>query len=341
MDKRTIEEIHHLAKYMDEQSVAETLNLTVDIIKAVIRCDIEVENINTPAPPKIQVVENAKFVRNKTVMAISPGGGMGKTTVLTSLAVAAAMYVPNKRPIGIVDLAEFPKVVSALGIETENAIVDTAATILFWEDENDYTAAQIPHPVLNNLHIIPGVGTAENHLKVNADTMAAIISTLQNHFELLLVDLPAGLTYTERLLSYGDSILIVLTPDHGSVIGFLELLPTLKRLGLIDRSYIVVNKTGHPALLEPSQFCKIITASVRDHYSILDNSQIEFLGFLPETQSILEQLNGHVDNIILNDSNPDFTGEIKHILSKLCPDWQIKTEKNSSGIAGILGRFFK
>ncbi|MTI82354.1 MAG: septum site-determining protein MinD [Firmicutes bacterium] len=344
--KEDIEQIKIMAESLEIKLIAETYNVPQDVIKDVLRGDITAENnttkTSTDFETKIKVVEKARFVRNKTVMAISPGGGMGKTTVLTSLAMASAIHIPNGRPIGIVDLAEYPKVITALGLETDDSIINTAGSILFGDGNGkDYTSSKIQHPALDNLHVIPGVITTDNHLEITSEKMADIIIQFQNQCEITFVDLPASLIKTGELLLHGDIILITLTPDYGSLVGFIQLLPTLKRLGLTNRSFIVLNRIGYPGLLEAKHFRKALTAKINDYYSVSDNSQFEFLGFLPETQDLLKQINGEKENIILSNSKSDFTGEVKYILSKLCPDWQIKTEENSSGIAGILGRLFK
>nr|WP_169738633.1 hypothetical protein [Desulfofalx alkaliphila] len=114
--------------------------------------------------PIIQLKTTAKtrFVRNNIVTAISPGGGKGNTTLLTSLATAAAINIPNRRPVAILDLAEFPKVPTVYGISCLEMLENPDIlwpSISTWDESTGYSIDEytIKHPDLGNLYIVPGV----------------------------------------------------------------------------------------------------------------------------------------------------------------------------------------
>lgn len=331
MDKQTINRIKKMAGHVDIENIAGSLNLPLDVVEAVLRGEIEANN---DKPAKIQVVEKARFVRNNIVTAISPGGGKGNTTLLTSLAAAAAINVPNKRPVAILDLAEFPKVPTAYGIRYLEVLENPDIvwpSISTWEDGMGYSidTCTIQHPDLENLYIVPGVMVADNYHELDLKKILKVIEVLQRKFEILFIDLPKSYTLVEKLLPYMDTVIITVTPEYGSMEGVIQLLPTLNKVNKIENAFIVFNRVGYPGFFD-----------VQECREILKNMMKQIpacMGSLPETDSIVKYLNsGKVEMIILREPHSVFTKEISRVLSQLCPHWSITQPNNASdSIAGI------
>lgn len=346
MDSQTIGRIKNMSEYLSVESIASALNMPQDVVTAVLRGEIEAATeAPRTSPAKIQVVEKARFVRNKTITAISPGGGTGKTTLLVSLATAAAINNPSRRPVAIMDLAEISKTVTALGYNYLELATDpnVHCPTLFNSDKNywskDLSAYTIKHPALDTLFIAPGAVIADMNKDIDKNTFVETITQFQKEFEITFIDLPTGFTANEEMLVICDSILIVISPNRSSIEGLFQLLPSLVRLNLLEKSYIVINQLGLKGQLDISECRNIVKYMAKQSYSAAKPEQLEIIGALPECPEIMEHINKcDGDNVMLNGLDSEYAKEINYILSQLCPDWQSSKQKKASGITNILGR---
>ncbi|WP_031516862.1 MinD/ParA family ATP-binding protein [Desulfofalx alkaliphila] len=338
--ERLKQQIKEMSEYCNAQGIADALRIPVEAVQAILEGkDVEIEKTQNDDQPIIQLKTTTKtrFVRNNIVTAISPGGGKGNTTLLTSLAAAAAINVPNKRPVAILDLAEFPKVPTAYGIRYLEVLENPDIlwpSISTWDDSMGYSidTCAIPHPDLENLYIVPGVMVADNYHELDLNKILKVIELLQRQFEMLFIDLPKNFFLAEKLLPFMDTVLITVTPEYGSLEGVVQLLPTLNKVNKIEQSFIVFNRVGYPGFFD-TQECQEMLKNMMKQMP-------ERVGSLPETDSIIKYLNsGKMETVILKEPHSAFAKEVNHILNQLCPHWSIA--KPSSGSSDGIASIFK
>ncbi|MBO8128251.1 MAG: hypothetical protein H0Z39_03505 [Peptococcaceae bacterium] len=342
LSKETIERIKEMATFLSEDYIAEAFNVPPDVVRAVLRDEIEPDDADNESSPlnaqdRIQVVERSKFVRNRTVTVIAPGGGKGKTSLLASLALTAALYVPEQRPVALIDCAEVSKLgtwLQGLGYLDMVAGNDTYPTIADWPEKDEQFYLEeltIQHPQLENLYLVPGAYTVEQWRNIGMARMRNAIATLQRSCEMVFVDLPADVAVIGKLLPLHDLIVVVITADYPGVEGLLQLVPLLKHLSVLERCLLVLNRLGCAGGLSQKD-CRQVLRQVLDE-------DVIFGGLVPEEPGLPQQFKKGRP-LVLADPQSPYCAEIRHILSQLCPDWKLnghnqRNEKNG-GIIGIL-----
>ncbi|MDI6906432.1 MAG: hypothetical protein QMC81_02930 [Thermoanaerobacterales bacterium] len=329
MHRDLVERICKMAAYLEPEAIAEAVNLPVDVVRDILEGRVEADEEGGDRAATVKVVEKARFVRNHTVTAISPGGGTGKTTVLISLALAAATRSPGGRPVVIADLAEHARAAMLLGVPYRIE----ALTVLDWSYQPASEVAY-PHPELDNLRIVAGVPTVDAHQRVAGD-LASIVSSLQRQGELLLVDAPVAPESRDAVLTAADAVLIVCHPHPVYLAGVIQLLPTLRRLSIEDKCLLVFNRVGCHGGLTP-QACR---QELRSYGGLVDGLEPmldSFVG-LPEEPRVWEHVGTRKRPVLLAEPAGPYTRAIINLLETLCPHWR-KTEANTSGLGGLLKR---
>ncbi|MEW6727600.1 MAG: AAA family ATPase [Bacillota bacterium] len=328
MHKDLIERIRKMAAYLEPGAIAEAVNLPVDVVRDVLEGRIEADEDGGDRAAPVKVVEKARFVRNQTVTAISPGGGTGKTTVLTSLALAAATRAPGGRPVILADLAEHARAAMLLGVPYRIE----AFTVLDWS----FQPASEAHPELDNLRIIAGVPTVDAHQRIAGD-LASIIGSLQRQAELLLVDAPVAPEPRDAVLTAADTVLIVCPPHPVYLAGVVQLLPTLRRLDIEDKCLLVFNRVGCHGGLTP-QACR---QELRSYGDLIDGLEPMLDNFVvvPEEPRVWEHLGTRKWPVVLVEPDKPYVRAVVELLeTHICPHWR-KTEENTGGLGGLLKRF--
>lgn len=335
MDKDTCERIKEMSEYLDEESIADEFNVPVEVIRKVINGQLDVSENSAPcgSATRIQVVERPRFIRNRTVAAVSPGGGKGVTTLLTSLAILAALHSPGRRPVVIADFSEFPKAATMLGLKLVESLVkndEIFPTSLNWPDEGNIDQREvlelhtIHHGQIQNLHILPGSLVADD--APDYKKMINIVRVLQKNFEMVFVDLPRN---PGSLLSLCDALLVVLTADYLSLEGFFQLMPILERCSVQDRVVPAINRLSVNTM-NPEQCRRILKSSF--------GIEIEFEGFIPEEPVLHKGIEKGASPYLLAEHGSKFAQEVKQLLHLLCPDWGLGKKQDSGGVTGLLKR---
>lgn len=337
MDRNTCKRIRKMAEYLDDERIANALNLPADVVRKVVNGQIDEIGETEPekgALTRVHVVERARFVRNRTITAVSPGGGTGKTTLLTSLAALAALYCPNRRPVAIADFSEFPKAPTMLGLRLVEALIESDEvfpTAMTWPDgeveqKEVLESLTLRHNVIQNLHILPGSVVAGE--KPDGEKLAGIIKVLQRNFELVIIDLPKD---PDTVIPLCDAILVVLTADYLSLEGMFQLMPVLERLSVQDRIIPVLNRVSGNAL-DPEQSRKLLRRFM---------IEVEFEGFIPEVPRPHFGIEKDRQPYVLSKADSLFATEVRQLLSVLCPDWGLAKKRDNGVVTSLLRRLIR
>lgn len=319
-----IEKIRMMAQYLDDEAISRLFKIPVDVVRDIASGKIDSIEVkkNTPQSQRtIHVLERQRIVRNKTITAISPGGGYGKSTILSSLALAASMY----SPVVLVDFAGFSKTAAFLGYNQ---------TLLAYSDNeeglpvsiNDYAGSKLIDEdmlvtPLDNLYLIPGAITLEN--KINISDGVELLKQIQSKFEIVIYN---NDRISEECLTLTNFIFIVLTPDYQAITGLLQMLPTLNKLDVLNRCSVIINRSNRPNSLNINDFKRLIK-------SVL--SEVEIAAILPEENDIIKFLNNNRgEHVVINRPDSVFVQEIKSVLNYLCPDMKVYSEA-PEGKAGL------
>lgn len=318
-----------MANYFEPEHIAGVFNLPIDVIEDVLKGNISgSDEKQSLEERKVKVIERARFVRNKTICAISPGGGKGKTSVLTSIAMLAALHNPGGRLVSAIDLAEFSNMQIHFGIHLSDQVM--MPDITHCSDEIDRTEIfehiSIKHPLIENLYLIPGAQTVDRHRNINKDNALSLLRNTQRYFEMIFIDLPARLDLQEDIISDSDTVLIIANNDYQSIEGIVKLMPMLFRLGKENQSLLVVNESYNPGI-KPGSFQHILAR--------LLEMEMPATAWLPYEKSLPAWLNRTESKHPVLDISTDYKTELLKLLSKLCPDWNLDVNKQSKG--GVWG----
>jgi MinD-like ATPase involved in chromosome partitioning or flagellar assembly len=332
LSKSDVERIKEMGAYLDPAYIADVFKVPVDVIEDVLRGNIQGDEMEPAGKTTLKVVEKARFVRNKTVCAVSPGGGKGKTSVLVSLAILAALRNPTGRPVLAIDLAEFGKMPLHMGFRFDDErIMPSITQCSDNPNQNEiFEYLAVRHPQIDNLYLIPGVKVADMHERIETNIICRVLEVVQRHFELILVDLPARMDLWDEIVARTDMVLVVVSNDYPDIEGMAQLIPTLKRLGKEQQFLLVVNQNGTTGLKQ-GMFQRVLAG--------LCAREMPVDAWLPFESGLSGWLNGTENqHCILDNVESEYASELANLLSKLCPDWNLKTSNKKKNLLSWLRR---
>ncbi len=181
---------------------------------------------------------------------ISGKGGVGKSTLSSSIAVAAA---GQGRRVALID--------GDIGLRSLDMMLGLQDKVLF--DLSDVVArrcsldnAMVWHPAHPTLRLLVG-GQAAKPKDFKQQDLRKILQTLKKRFDLVLVDGPAGLGRGVRnFTGITDEVVIVSTPDPVSQRSAEKLASQLYPMGIrpslllnrIDRGLVISGELPQPKL---------------------------------------------------------------------------------------------
>ena len=210
-------------------------------------------------------------------MVASGKGGVGKSMVTASLAVALAkrqlQTAALDTDIGLRSLDML------LGLQ--NKIVYDVVDVANRECKLKYALIQYAqHPALSLLPAAQ-LGTAED---VDEALMGKVIRKLKKRFAYVLMDAPAGLERgLMNVLPSADHTLLVTTADDVSIRDAERVIALLEEHGR-SRPMLVVNRVVPDMVRRGEMYTPQTVASTLD---------IPLLGFVPEDPAVLRALNRH------------------------------------------------
>jgi septum site-determining protein MinD len=211
----------------------------------------------------------------RTIVVTAGKGGVGKTTVTAnlgaSLAKLGSKVVVVDMDIGLRNL----DVVMGL----ENRVVYNIMDIS--DGKCKINQALVRDKTLPGLFLLPA---SQIHTKddINIDKVVEIISTIENSFDYILLDSPAGIEKGfESAAAPAKEALIVVTPDVSSVRDADRVIGILENRGILAIS-LIVNRYDITLVNKR----KMLNAD-----SIVDILGLDLIGMIPEDKLVIDSTN--------------------------------------------------
>jgi len=310
MKKSDFARIRTMSEYLEPESIKPVFpDVPLDVIRGIISGTIDESDICTETSEHcekttdgLRIIERRRYVRNKTVTAVSPGGGHGKSVLMSSLALAAASR--SKRPLMAVDFSEFPKMASYMGHSPTIGALngEFIPTLNDWQTESKIYNGGYVQP-LDNLHLVPGAISIDMRRKITDDTCLSLLRYFQSSYELVFYDHDR---ISENLLRETDCIFIVVTPETASLESLLQLIPILSDLSVVDRCSLVINRGKGSIESFKREVRKLLPADV------------EIVSLLPEEHELYK--NG--EHVVMRKPDSPIVNEVNHLVDYLCPEWK-------------------
>ena len=203
------------------------------------------------------------------VAAIASGkGGAGKTTLTVGLGTAAALAGRQVLAIGVD--AGLRGMDLMLGLDR---VVYDLGDLL--EGRCSISSALLAVPKRPGFFVIAAPVSLMG--KMSLADIRLLIGGLRPYFDLILLDMPAGLGFsTEASLAAADSLLAVVTPDPVCVRGGGMLVGRLAAAGF-SRHRLVINRV---------ESRRIRRGAIRDLDEVIDGVGSQLIGVVPEDSGV-------------------------------------------------------
>lgn len=189
----------------------------------------------------------------RKIVLTSGKGGVGKTTICANLGVALARL--NKRVVLVdVDIG-----LNNLDVVTgvENKIVYDIVDVI--EGKCRIKQALVQDINFPNLYIMPSAHSY-NKAQVTAENVKKVIEGLNDYFDFVLIDCPAGIDEPfKRAVSGADEALVVVTPHLSSLRDADKVLMLLSSYDIKEYSLVVNRVRGDMVLDKEMIDCKKIS----------------------------------------------------------------------------------
>ncbi|NLB53234.1 MAG: MinD/ParA family protein [Syntrophomonadaceae bacterium] len=245
----------------------------------------------------------------KVITVFNTKGGVGKTTISLSLAVALKQKTSAR--VVLVDLDLFSGNIALMaGVEPRRTIKDLIDDINILEQDvlDDYL---VNHK--SGIKIVPAPVNPEFASFVEAEHVEKIIGMLSEVFNYVIIDAPTFFSDTIiPALEQADDIVIVSTADLASVQNLKQVLDLLGNLGMRNKTRIVLNKVGYTGHLKIQDLEKQL------------NLKIDYV--IPNVEkSAIDAINMGIP-LINYDSSSAAAQKIKEMATKLMASEKEKSE---------------
>ncbi|AXT85881.1 pilus assembly protein CpaE [Aeromicrobium sp. A1-2] len=190
-----------------------------------------VEATASATAPTLQSPEESR-----TITVISPKGGVGKTSISTSLAIGLAEDHPSEVVLVDLDL-QFGDVASTLDLVPAHTI-EEALTPYASADNLIVKTMLTVHP--SGFHVLCGAESPAANDEVTGAQIVRLLSQLSMQFRYVIVDTAGGLTEpTLAALEVTDDVVMVSTMDVACVRGVRKAVELLSQVGLLPTSRVL------------------------------------------------------------------------------------------------------
>jgi len=182
-------------------------------------------------------------IMGRRISIVSGKGGVGKTTVAANLSAALAKL--DKKVI-VID-ADVAMANLALFFGLQPAPI-TLQDVLLGEAEIYDAVYEGPH----GLNIVPSGLSLQEYRRVNPEKMGEVLSGLENEYDYVLLDAPAGIEDNAMAaIATTDEAIFVVTPDKASLADVIKVKLTVERIDVKPYGIILNMVRGFPG--EPSE----------------------------------------------------------------------------------------
>lgn len=210
----------------------------------------------------------------RKIVITSGKGGVGKTTICANLGVSLARL--NKR----VALVDVDIGLNNLDVVTgvENKIVFDIVDVI--ENKCRVKQALIQDVNYPNLYIMPSAHSY-NKSQVTAQNVKKVIEQLDDYFDFVLIDCPAGIDEPfKRAVCGADEAIVVVTPHLSSLRDADKVLMVLSQFNIAD-ILLVVNRVRGDMVLDKEMI---------DAKKISEILKVKLCGIIPEDDNITSLL---------------------------------------------------
>jgi septum site-determining protein MinD len=205
----------------------------------------------------------------RKIVITSGKGGVGKTTLCANLGLALSR---RGLRVALLDLD--------MGLNNLDVALHIDSKVVFdmidvVEGRCRATQALIQHDSEPTLFIMPSCHNPKH--VVSADAVKKLISRLEDNFDYIFIDCPAGIeTGFRRAIGCADEALVVVTPHLSSVRDADKVLQSLAGLSLND-IFIVVNRVRGDL---------VMSGEMLDSFEVFSLLGFKPLGIIPEDDDI-------------------------------------------------------
>ena len=201
--------------------------------------------IDDGSGPVIQTtsIDIGDWQRRATILAIfNAKGGVGKTTVATSL--ASALQLQFGQRVLLVDADTVTgHVTTSLGLENVRTVADA------WRDEAEggpaETLAELAAPHPSGLAVVPLTSSPLNTEILAPERVGQALNAARAGFDYVVVDLhPSYSGLNQAVFEVADRILVPVTPDVPALRAAVQLRDVALELDFADRLALIVNRAN-------------------------------------------------------------------------------------------------
>lgn len=196
-------------------------------------------------------------MRGKVIGIVSPKGGVGKTTIASSLGAFLAREHDQSAILADMNF-HTPNVFHYLGLNRHPELTPNLRKLI--ERNSMHVEACCSHS--SGLHVVPSFADLSGETTFDVDELRKNLDSLRKTYDYILLDSPPGFNKTvKQVLGVSDDVIIVTTPDSPSVLstaGAIDLANSLN-----SKHHVVVNKTtGHKHEMHSSEIEDLLGSKV-------------------------------------------------------------------------------
>ncbi|MCH8563446.1 AAA family ATPase [Nesterenkonia sp. YGD6] len=175
----------------------------------------------------------------RVITVVASKGGVGKTTVMTNLAVALAQAVPNSTVIVDLDL-QFGDVATALNLSPEHFLPDALQSVASGDTIALKTRLTLHE---SGLYVLPAPADPAAADGITSAQISQLLQVLTQEFPFVVVDTSPGLAdHTLGALDHTTDPLLLTTLSVPALSGLRKIVDTLSVLQMFtERYHVVVN----------------------------------------------------------------------------------------------------
>lgn len=290
------------------------------------RLDMERRRQNLPAyavgrgpEGKDRVWQETRAVAvRQLVLAVTSGtkGGVGKTTLATNMACAAACLGSSGRiSVALVDFNESGNVHIQLNLGEAEALAPKSVAAWEYLPENptrDEVDESLFYHQTSGLLVVPGVPNVAKSTVITETLVKKILDILRKRCTIVICDLPPSFMPEATLsaIEAADKVVVVAKPDVQDIRDLVELYRLVDHLPTTEaeKLHVVLNRVGDPCLINPAEF----EAKVQE---ILP---LPFIGRLPYDPAVSHGVMRGCP-YVLSHSDGAYTRAVKQVLNYFTP----------------------